>query len=299
MSILVVGSVALDDVTSPAGRAENAIGGSAIHFAAAASFFAPVRVVGVVGTDFPHDKIEFLKSRNVDLSGIEVVEGKTFHWKGEYTQDWNSAITHDTQLNVFETFQPKIPQAFRESDYLFLANIDPTLQLSVLDQLERPQLTALDTMNFWIDGKFDELLEVVKRVNLLFLNDGEARLLTKRVNLLDAADDILKLGPTSLVIKKGEHGGLLFYDKRIFALPAFPVTTIKDPTGAGDSFAGAFMGYLAHAGRIDHETLRRAVVYGSVLASFIVTDFSCDRLRTLTTDEIEKRYNEFKELVHF
>ncbi len=299
MSILVVGSVALDTIITPTGKAEEVIGGSAVHFSAAASFFAPVRVVGVAGTDFPLENIEFLLERRVDLAGLEVVEGKTFRWIGEYQQDWNAAITHDTQLNVFETFSPKIPTAFRQTDYLFLANINPGLQLKVLEQIEKPKLTALDTMNFWIQGQREALLKVIEQVDLLFINDTEAKLLSGQSNMLDAASVIFEMGPQSLVIKKGEHGALLFHHNEIFALPAFPLTDIVDPTGAGDSFAGGFLGYVAKQDNLAQMTMRQAVVMGSVIASFTVTDFSCVRLQTLNQDDIERRYREFQELVRF
>ncbi len=299
MSILVVGSVAYDTVITPAARAEKALGGSAMYFSAAASFFAPVRVVGIVGMDYEHDKIRFLRERDVDLTGLETVDGKTFHWVGEYTLDWNNAITHDTQLNVFETFSPKIPAGFRQSEYVFLANIHPALQLEVLQQIEKPILTAMDTMNFWIDGARDALLKVIEKVDILFLNDAETRQLSGKKNLLDAADFIFNLGPKTLIIKKGEYGALLLHNSELFALPAFPLRHITDPTGAGDSFAGGFMGYLARHGTHDGGTLRRAVAYGSVIASYVVTDFSFDRLRTLTRAEIEQRYQELHGLVSF
>ncbi|OQY27550.1 MAG: sugar kinase [Candidatus Cloacimonetes bacterium 4572_55] len=300
MAILVVGSVALDTIKTPTGKVEDAIGGSAIHFSAAASFFSPVRVVGVVGPDYPYKKIGFLKKRDVDLSGLETAEGETFRWSGEYTHDWNSAITHDTKLNVFKTFSPKISDSFRQSQFLFLANIDPTLQLQTLDQVEKPLLAAMDTMNFWIQGtKRAELLEVLKRVDLLLINDGEAKMLSKKNHLLDAAQAILQMGPQTLVIKKGEHGAVLFHKNEIFSLPAYPTKNIVDPTGAGDSFAGGFMGFLAKAGDLSQNNMRRAVVYGSVMASFMVTDFSCDRMRTLTAEDIAVRYKNFCELVRF
>lgn len=299
MSILVVGSVALDWIKTPFGAVEAAVGGSAIYFAAGASLFAPVRVVAVAGEDFPLRKVEFLRKRGVDFTGLEIAKGKTFQWHGEYTLDWNNAVTHDTQLNVFETFSPKIPESFVNSEMLFLANIHPRLQLDVLDQMERPKLIGLDTMNFWITGELELLKQVLKRVDIAFLNDGEAKLLSKEHNLVKAADRIFELGPKTLVLKKGEHGVVLFNEGRVFAFPAYPVRDICDPTGAGDSFAAGFMGCLAKTDQVDEKSMRQAIVYGSTIASYTVTEFSFNRLKTLTQADIDARYNEFVELTRF
>lgn len=299
MTILVVGSVALDCVKTPFGAVEKALGGSALYFAAGASFFTPIRVVAVAGTDFPYDKLEFLQERGTDLMGLERKKGKTFQWHGEYTSDWNNAITHDTQLNVFETFAPHIPPAYRQSEVLFLANIDPELQMNVLSQMEKPRLIGLDTMNFWIKSKFDALMEVMKKVDIVFLNEGEAKLLSRETNILTAAEIIRQLGPQSIVIKKGEHGVIIFHHDEVFALPAFPVKDICDPTGAGDSFAAGFLGFLAKNGTFEAAAFRQAVVYGSTIASFTVTDFSFNRLKTIGWTDIERRFNEFKKLTQF
>jgi len=299
MSILVVGSVAFDTVETPFGRAERVLGGSASFFSLAASFFAPVNLVAVVGSDFGEKELEAFRGRPIDLAGLERVDGKTFHWQGKYSLDLNSRDTICTDLNVFEFFEPRIPDAYRASTHVFLGNIDPVLQRRVLDQVERPALVGADTMNFWISGKPRELRETLTRVDILLINDSEARELSGEWSLPKAARAIRAMGPQTLVIKKGEHGVLLFTDGGAFAAPAFPLEHVFDPTGAGDTFAGGFFGYLAAAGRHDDAHLRRAIVVGSTLASYCVEAFSLDRLRTLTRPEIEARYKAFLDLTRF
>jgi sugar/nucleoside kinase (ribokinase family) len=300
MSLVVVGSVALDSVETPFGHRQEVLGGSATYFSASASFFGPVRLVAVVGEDFPEEHVRFLESRRVDLSGLTRRAGRTFRWKGRYEYDLNTAHTLETHLNVFADFRPELPEAWRDSRWVFLGNIDPDLQRTVLDQVRRPKLVAMDTMNFWITSKRDSLLETLKRVDLLFVNDAEARQLAGESNVVRAAHAILRLGPRALVVKRGEHGALLFFSGHdVFAASAYPLPTVFDPTGAGDSFAGGFMGYLARAGQDDSGTMRRAIVVGSVLASFAVEKFSLDRLRTLEPGEIRARYAEFRQLTHF
>lgn len=299
MSILVVGSVAFDTVTTPFGKAEEVLGGSATYFAAAASFFADVRLVAVVGEDFPEGHLAFLKSRSVDLTGLQRAPGKTFRWVGEYGFDLNEARTLETHLNVFADFAPKIPEGYRDSEIVFLANIDPDLQRDVLRQVRRPHLVGADTMNYWIRGKPDSLRETLKGVGVLLINDAETRQLAADPNLVQAARKILGWGPRSLVIKRGEYGALLFQNGSWFAAPALPLEAVLDPTGAGDCFAGGFMGYLANTLNFGDENVRKAIVMGSVMASFNVEDFSLSRLARLTYPEIEARYREFKRLAHF
>jgi sugar/nucleoside kinase (ribokinase family) len=299
MSILVVGSIALDSVKTPFGEAKEALGGSALYFSSAASFFTQVSLVGVVGDDFPRGDIEFLSQRGVDLSGLEVVPGKTFRWAGSYQYDMNEAKTHATDLNVFEGFSPKLRPEHQQADFLFLANIDPVLQQDVIAKVQKPRAIGCDTMNFWISGKKDELLKTLKKVNIMFINDAEARQLSGVPNLIKAAKAVREMGPQILVIKKGEHGAMLFADHTVFSVPAFPLEDVFDPTGAGDSFAGGFMGYLASKGEVSDRNLRRAMIYGSVMASFNVEKFSMDRMKTLTRDEIEQRFKEFKKLSHY
>lgn len=299
-NVLIVGSVALDSVETPSGKVEGALGGAAVYSSVAASFFSPVRVVGVVGEDFPKEHLSFLSSRSIDIRGIQVANGKTFHWKGSYEGDMNQANTIATELNVFQDFNPELPEDYKASEYVFLANIDPELQLQVLDQIPNASLTACDTMNFWITGKKDALVEVLKRVDVAFMNDAEARMLTGATNLTQAANEIHALGPKYVIIKKGEHGALLYCDhSTCFAAASYPLAEVADPTGAGDSFAGGFMGFVARSGSIDEVTLRKAVIYGSTLASYNVQDFSLNRFKSLTVDEISDRYEDFKRLVFF
>ena len=299
MSILVVGSVAYDTVETPLGRAERVLGGSASFFSVAASFFAPVNLVGVVGDDFGPAQLAAFRGRQIDLTGLERMPGKTFHWQGRYSQDLNSRDTIRTDLNVFEFFEPKIPEEYRRSEIVFLGNIDPGLQRRVLEQVERPRVVACDTMNFWIKGKPQELRETLATVQVLLINDQEARELSGEWNLVRAARAIRAMGPRTLVVKKGEHGVLMFTDHGSFAAPALPLESVVDPTGAGDSFAGGFIGYLASAPEVGDAALRQAVVMGSTLASFCVEAFSLDRLLTLTRPEIEARYQVFEQLTRF
>lgn len=299
MSILVVGSVALDSVRTPFGEAEEVLGGSATFFSVAASFFNRVRLVAVVGEDFPQEHVDFLGSRGVDLRGLQRVPGKTFRWRGYYEYDLNEAHTLDTQLNVFQDFRPEIPEEYRDSEFVFLANIDPVLQSSVLDQVRSPRLILCDTMNYWIENKRRELLDTVGRVDYLLLNDSEARQLAEEPNLIAAGRKLLTMGPRRVIIKKGEHGVTMLGEGTFFSLPAYPLESVFDPTGAGDSFGGGFLGALSREPEIDEEAIRRAVVYGSVVASFAVEDFSCKRLKDLTLEEIEARYREFMEMTCF
>lgn len=299
MSLLVVGSMAFDSVETPFGKREDVLGGSACFLSTAASYFCPVRMVGVVGSDFADEHLTFFRSRGVDTDGVASVDGKTFRWRGRYNDNLNVAHTLDTQLNVFADFRPKLPELYRESPFVVLGNIDPTLQRSVLEQTQAPTLVACDTMNFWIDGSNEELKKTLAGVGLLSINDGEARQLSGKYNLVEAARIIRDMGPRVLVIKRGEHGALLFFEDEIFAAPGFPLEVITDPTGAGDSFAGGMVGYLSRVGNINRDSLRQAVVMGSVLASFAVEDFSLDRFRRLGHDEIMTRFQSFKSLTDF
>lgn len=299
MSLLVVGSVAFDAVKTPFGEVDEALGGSATYFSTASSYFTDVAVVAVVGSDFPEKHLTSLKSHGIDIEGIERKEGKTFRWKGEYGYELNEAKTLDTQLNVFESFKPNLPESYRNRKVVFLANIDPDLQRDVLSQVKEPALVACDTMNFWISGKKDSLIKTLKSVNILLINDGEARQLANEPNLVKAAGIIMKMGPTTLVIKRGEYGALMFTGKEIFAAPAYPLEAVFDPTGAGDSFAGGFMGYLTNTMNFEPANIRKAIIFGSVMASFNVESFSLDRLKTLDYKEIEARFREFKRLTHF
>jgi sugar/nucleoside kinase (ribokinase family) len=295
--LLVVGSVALDSVATPFGTVREALGGSATYFSYSASFFTGVRLVATVGEDFPKEHLDLLRGRNVDLSGLQVSRGRTFRWAGEYGYDLNEAKTLDTQLNVFADFKPVLGPDLRSVPYLFLANIDPVLQLDVLRQMaKRPRLVALDTMNFWIQGKKSDLLRVLREVDVVTINDGEARQLAGEPNLIRAARAIAAMGPKTVVVKRGEYGALMLCDDRFFMAPAYPLESVYDPTGAGDTFAGGFIGYLAAIDRLDAMTLRRAVVYGSVMASFTVEDFSLNRLGRLTSEEIAERYDAFQAL---
>ena len=299
MSILVVGSVAYDTVETPFGRAEKVLGGSASFFAVAASFFTPVNLVAVVGEDFGEKELAAFAGRHIDVEGLERAAGKTFHWQGKYSYDLNARETVCTDLNVFEFFKPRIPEAYRRSEHVFLGNIDPVLQRQVLDQVQRPRLVACDTMNFWISGKPEELRKTLAKVDVLLINDAEARQLSGEWNVVKAARAIRAMGPRVLVVKKGEHGVLMFGEDGSFAAPAYPLEEVFDPTGAGDTFAGGFVGYLAGCPSMDEATLRRAVIMGSTLASFCVEAFSLDRLLRLTRPEIEERYRLFRRLTHF
>lgn len=299
MGIVVVGTVAFDTVETPFGRGENVLGGSATYFSTSASFFTDVSLVAVVGEDFPQEHVDFLKSREIDLQGLQRIPGKTFHWSGKYGYDLNEAQTLDTQLNVLLEFKPELPASYRNTDVLFLANIDPELQLQVLDQVEKPRLTACDSMNFWISSKPEALKEVMMRVDIVVINEGEARMLTGEANLIKAARRIIGLGCKRLVVKRGEYGVLMFTADTVFAAPAWPLEEVFDPTGAGDTFAGGFMGYLANTGDFSEEGMRQALVFGSVMASFNVEDFSLNRMKRLSYPEIETRYRSFKGLTSF
>ncbi len=299
MSVLVVGSVALDSVETPFGKADDVLGGSATFFSASASHLTKVNVVGVVGNDYPMDKLEPLKKRGVDFAGLEQADGPSFRWRGRYSHDLNSAETLETHLGVFSNFSAKIPEALRSSEYVFLGNIDPRLQLDVLTMMKKPKLVTCDTMNFWIQSRRPELIKLLEKVDIVTLNDGEARQLTEKSNLVQAAQWIMGLGPRHVIIKKGEHGAFLFTRDTIFFAPAFPLENVFDPTGAGDSFAGGFVGYIARTGDMSEANLRRAVVYGSVMGSFAVEKFSIERLMTVTKAEITQRMQDMRRLVTF
>lgn len=301
MSLLVVGSLALDTIETPFGRVENALGGSATYIATAASYFVtPVRLVGVVGGDFSKAAIQFLESHGVDLEGLEVVENaKTFRWGGRYHYDLNMRDTLFTELNAFEKFEPKIPQSYRNTTYVCLGNIDPMLQRRVLEQLSKPRLVVGDTMNFWITGNNAELHRTLKLLDVLIVNDSEARQLAGEHNLIKAAKAIIRLGPKIVIIKKGEHGAVLITERTMFSAPAYPLEDIYDPTGAGDAFAGGFIGWIARTDDLSEENFKRAVIYGSTLASFCVERFSVERFKDLTSLGIKDRFHEFRELSRF
>jgi len=299
MSVLVVGSVALDSVETPFGKADEVLGGSATFFAASASHLTSVQLVGVVGDDYPVERLQALATRGVDLAGLQAAEGESFRWRGRYRHDLNSAETLETRLGVFSHFRPQIPEQFRSAPYVFLANIDPRLQLEVLRQVERPKLVACDTMNFWIESRRADLLELLGHVDLITLNDAEARQLTECSNLVQAARWIMERGPRHVLIKKGEHGAFMFNREEIFFAPAYPLESVFDPTGAGDSFAGGFMGYLARSGDMSDASMRRAVIYGSAMGSFAVEQFSIDRLLELDDATIRGRVADMRRLVAF
>ena len=296
MSVLVVGSVALDSVETPFGKVEDALGGSATFFSAAASYFTHVNVVAVVGEDFPHDQIKFLKNRSVNFDGLVTKHGKTFRWGGKYDFDVNQRETLFTHLNVFEDFDPVLPDHYKSTPYLFLANIQPDLQLKVLQKMNRPKLVVMDTMNFWIEGTPDSLKKVLEQIDILIVNDSEVRQLAETPNLFAGAKKIQQMGPKILVIKKGEHGALLVQNGNYFWAPAYPLEELQDPTGAGDTFAGGFVGYLAKVDDYSNKNLRKAVIYGSTLASFCVEKFSLEKLKNLSHEEIENRYQQFVEM---
>ena len=300
MSLLVVGSVAFDALETPFGKVERTLGGAATYFSIAASFFSRVNLVGVVGDDFTARDAAIFRGRRIDIAGLEHAPGKTFFWAGRYSDNLNDRITLATELNVFAKFNPKLPAAYRDSAYIFLANIDPTLQRSVLAQVRRrPRLVALDTMNYWIERTPAELRQTLRHTQVLMINDTETRQLSSEHNLLRAARHIFRLGPRTLVIKRGEHGAMMVHRDSVFCVPAFPLEEVHDPTGAGDSFAGGFMGYLAKVGRVNDATLRRAMVFGSVMGSFAVERFGLDRLRALTRREIAARARHFQRLTQF
>lgn len=296
-NILIVGSVAFDDVETPAGRRPLSLGGSANYFAVGASHFAPVKLVAVVGEDFPASHIEALKSRGVDLEGLEQVSGHTFFWRGRYGADFGDAETLDTQLNVFADFKPKIPDSYRTSDYLFLGNIHPSLQEEVVDQVESPKLIGCDTMNFWITGEPGALAKLLGKINLLVINEGEARLLSGEKVISEAVKKIQAMGPEIIVIKKGGNGAALYHPDGQFFIPAYPLTRLTDPTGAGDSFASGLMGYIAQQDSTDFKTFKTALIYGTVMASFACEEFSFDRTIALSDEEIIARFEEMKSLI--
>jgi len=300
MSLLVVGSVAFDALETPSGKVDRTVGGAATYFAVAASFFTHVNLVAVVGDDFTARDAAIFRGRRIDIAGQERAPGKSFFWAGRYGENLNERVTLATELNVFANFQPKLPPSYIDSSYIFLANIDPTLQRAVLTQVRRrPKLVALDTMNYWIERTPAELRETLRQTQVLMINDTETRQLSNEHNLLRAARHIFRLGPRTLVIKRGEHGAMMVHSDSVFCVPAFPLEEVVDPTGAGDSFAGGFMGYLAGAGRVNDATLRRAMVYGSVMGSFTVERFGLDRLRRLTRREIHARARHFARLTQF
>jgi sugar/nucleoside kinase (ribokinase family) len=299
MSLTVVGSVALDTVELKGQRHDDLLGGSASFFATAASHFTPVRLVAVVGEDFPARHTDFFASRQIDLAGLERAHGQTFRWSGRYSDDLSHRTTLSTDLNVFAQFRPKLPEAWRDSEWLFLGNILPALQLDVLSQVKQPRLVAMDTMNLWIESEPAELAKVLAKVDLLLLNDEEARQLSREHNLSRAARAIRAMGPKTVIVKRGDSGALLFHEHGVFAAPAYPLEAVVDPTGAGDTFAGGFMGYLTKCGSLSPQSVRQAMFYGSVMASFSVEALSLDRLRSLTAGEIEGRYRAFRDLTHF
>ncbi|TNE61580.1 MAG: sugar kinase [Bacteroidetes bacterium] len=302
MSLVAVGTVAFDNIETPFGRAERVVGGACTYIALAASYFVqPVRIVSVVGGDFPVDMLDFLKSRGADLDGLQVRPNeKSFFWSGKYYRDLNTRDTLDTQLNVLADFDPVLPEPYQHAEFLMLGNLTPQVQLRVLEQLKRrPKLITMDTMNFWMDTAMSDLLEVLKKIDVLTINDEEARQLSGELSLVKAARVILEMGPKYLVIKKGEHGALLFSEDELFYAPALPLPEVTDPTGAGDTFAGGFMGWLAKTGDTSMENMRRAIIYGSAMASFCVEKFSVERLQELSPELIQKRIQQFADLVHF
>ena len=296
--LLIIGTVALDTIETPFGKVEKALGGSATYASFAASFFSKPALISVVGNDFPKEYLEVLKKRNVDLDGLKVT-GKTFHWHGFYEYDMNEAKTRKTELNSLEHFRVEVPEKYKNIKYVFLANIDPEQQLETLKQMNKPDFVVLDTMNFWIKNKKNSLIGVIKKVDVLLLNDGEARQLFNTINLVKAANEALKLGPKAVIIKKGEHGALLFTKNKHFNAPGYPLENIKDPTGCGDSFGGAFIGYLAKTKDLSERNFRKAIVYGSVVASHNAEDFGLNKLRNIAIGDIEKRYREFQDMREF
>lgn len=300
MSLLIVGSIGLDTVKTPVEEHADLLGGSASYAATAASYFSPVNLVGIVGRDFPESEFDFWKSKKIDTAGVQRVEGKTFRWSGEYAWDMNTRETRSTELNVFEKFEPKLPESYRKTDFALLANIAPGLQMHVLKQMQKPRFVVADTMNLWIETTRPDLDALLSQVNLLILNDSEAREMTKQTSLIKAGRAIRKMGPGFVAIKKGEHGALLFGENEFFSCGAYPLEDIHDPTGAGDTFAGGMAGYLANTVRkVTFTDLRKAMIYGSVLASFCVEAFSLEKLRNLTMEQINERYETFKLMSQF
>lgn len=299
MSLLIVGTVATDDIVTPFASVEGVLGGSAVYAATAGSLYVPVQIVGVIGQDFPDKYMEFLKQKQFDLQGLEVQEGKSFHWAGKYHFDMNTRDTLATELNVLASFNPTLPAPYRATPYVFLANVDPTIQLNTLDQMKKPSLTVLDTMNYWIETQRDALTAVMRRADLIMVNDEELRQYTGEHSLLKAARQVLALGPQALIVKKGEHGAALVTSEGYYYAPGYPLEDVVDPTGAGDSFAGGFLGYIAKQRKITARELHRALIHGSVIASFTVEDFSVERLAGVTLQDVQKRYREFASFTHF
>ncbi|MDX1752317.1 MAG: PfkB family carbohydrate kinase [Salinimicrobium sediminis] len=299
--LLIVGTVAFDAIETPFGKTDKILGGAATYIGlSAAQFDIESSIVSVVGEDFPQEYLDLLKNKNIDITGTEIVKGgKTFFWSGKYHNDLNSRDTLDTQLNVLADFQPVVPEDFKTPDIVMLGNLHPLVQLSVLEQLKRPKLVVLDTMNFWMDNTWDDLMKVIEKVDVLTINDEEARQLTEEYSLVKAARKIAKMGPKYVVIKKGEHGALLFHNNQIFFAPALPLEEVFDPTGAGDTFAGGFTGYLAHTGDISFKNMKNAVIYGSTLASFCVEKFGTERMQDLKKEEVHERLEDFKSLTQF
>jgi sugar/nucleoside kinase (ribokinase family) len=299
MSLVIVGTFNLDTIETPQERRERIVGGSGTYCCLAASFFTTPRIVGVVGEDFPKDTLELFNTRRIDTEGLLVKPGKTFFWEGRYEDDPNKRTTIATEVNILKGFRPQLPDHYRDVDILFLANIDPDLQEDILAQVKSPRLVAMDTMNYWIQTRSESLLNVLEKVDVFFANDEEVRMLTGELNLITAGKRLLEKGPKLVVIKKGEHGAFLLSKDFVFAMPAYPSETVVDPTGAGDSFGGGFLGHLDRADSYVERDIRRAAVYGSVMASFTIEEFGIDRLRSLSSDEIESRFTEFKKLVSF
>jgi len=299
MSLVIIGSLAFDTIETPLGKREKIVGGSCTYCSLAASFFTQPKIVGVVGKDFPKETIEFFKKRQIDLQGLEVKPGKTFHWEGRYGLDPNERTTLKTEMNVFKNFRPKLPPEYRSADFVFLANIDPDLQEDILSQVQKPKLVAMDTINLWIETKTDSVLRVLEKVNIFFANEEEIKMLTREINLIKAGKKVLERGPSIVAIKKGEHGALVMGRNFVFGVLAHPCEDVVDPTGAGDSFAGGFLGYLDKAQSFSQKEIRKAAVFGSVLASFAIEDFGINRFKTLSSEEIESRYGQFKKLVSF
>ena len=299
MSLVIVGSLAFDTIETPIERRERIVGGSGTYASLAASFFTEPKVISVVGKDFPFEVIEFMKGRGVDMQGLEIREGKTFFWEGRYGADPNQRTTLRTDVNVFEDFKPKLNDAYRKADIFFLGNIDPDMQEDILAQVENPKMVAMDTIALWIETKGDTLLKTLEKVDVFFANDEEVKMLTGEKNLIKAGKKLLRFGPNLVVAKKGEHGALIIGQDMIFSVPAFPCEDVVDPTGAGDSFAGGFLGYLDRKGSMKNDDFRRAAVFGSVIASFVIEDFGIERLKTLSYKDIENRYNAFRNLVSF
>ncbi|MFP6694365.1 MAG: PfkB family carbohydrate kinase [Pirellulales bacterium] len=300
MPLLVVGSVALDSIETPDDSRENVLGGSAVHFSYAASFFSPVKLVGVVGEDWPAEHTDLLNGRGIDTSGLQVVAGgRTFRWSGRYEPNMNDRETLEVHLNVFETFEPVLPEPYKRSEFLFLANGSPIVQMKVLDQVTGPRLAVADTMDLWINIQRDELLKLFQRIDGLVINDAEAKLLTGENNLVAAGRQVREMGPKFVIIKKGEHGAMFFSQYETYVMPAYPTSTVTDPTGAGDSFGGGLLGYLAEQGNFEPQTLKKAMAYGVVTASFNVEDFSLDRMRQITRDDIDQRLDEYRKMLTF